>query len=126
MIWNRFLAFNRARGNDKVPAGFLLGFMHRWRTSPGAAVCAEEPAAPLQAQDLQERDFFFLFFLLHNQIKAAPIFNRQLHGQTCVASSGKPLTDARVLDAIRLFGCPRFTATLAVHVFFFFFFFFFG
>ena len=37
VIWDRFLAFNRARGNEKVPAGFLLGFMRRWRTSPGAA-----------------------------------------------------------------------------------------
>ena len=27
VIWERFLAFNRARGNAAVPAGFLLGFM---------------------------------------------------------------------------------------------------
>ena len=27
VIWDRFLAFNRARGNDRVPAGYLLGFM---------------------------------------------------------------------------------------------------
>lgn len=33
VIWDRFLAFNRARGNDRVPAGYLLGFMRRWRTS---------------------------------------------------------------------------------------------
>ena len=31
-IWDRFLAFNRARGNDAVPAGFLLGFMRKWRS----------------------------------------------------------------------------------------------
>ena len=79
-----------------------------WRTSPGAAVCAEEPAAPLQAQDLQERE-------LHNQIKAAPIFNRQLHASDLCRLIGQAAYDARVLDAIRLFGCPRFTATLAVH-----------
>lgn len=36
VIWNRFLAFNRACGNFRVPAGFLLGFMRRWRTSPSA------------------------------------------------------------------------------------------
>ena len=27
VIWDRFLAFNRSRGNGRVPAGFLLGFM---------------------------------------------------------------------------------------------------
>jgi hypothetical protein len=32
VIWDRFLAFNRARGNETVPAGFLLGFLRRWRT----------------------------------------------------------------------------------------------
>jgi hypothetical protein len=30
VIWDRFLAFNRARGNARVPAGFLLGFMRGW------------------------------------------------------------------------------------------------
>ena len=33
VIWERFLAFNRSRGNAHVPAGYLLGFMRRWRTS---------------------------------------------------------------------------------------------
>lgn len=28
-IWDRFVAFNKARGNTAVPAGFLLGFMRR-------------------------------------------------------------------------------------------------
>ena len=37
VIWERFLTFNRARGNAAVPAGFLLGFMRSWRTSPDAA-----------------------------------------------------------------------------------------
>jgi hypothetical protein len=35
-IWDRFVSFNRARENAVVPAGFLLGFMRRWRTSPDA------------------------------------------------------------------------------------------
>ena len=42
VIWERFVAFNRARGNAAVPAGFLLGFMLRWRTSPGAAARPDE------------------------------------------------------------------------------------
>jgi len=37
VIWDRFLAFNLARGNGRVPAGFLLGFMRRWRTAPGTS-----------------------------------------------------------------------------------------
>jgi hypothetical protein len=36
-IWDQFVAFNQARGNTAVPAGFLLGFMRRWQTSRGVA-----------------------------------------------------------------------------------------
>ena len=46
VIWDRFLAFNRARGNEKVPAGFLLGFMRRWRTAPGMVPRSEPTPAP--------------------------------------------------------------------------------
>jgi hypothetical protein len=35
VIWERFLAFNRLRGNAAVPAGFLLGFMRRWSCPTG-------------------------------------------------------------------------------------------
>ena len=30
-IWDRFVTFNKVRGNVVVPAGFLLGFMRKWR-----------------------------------------------------------------------------------------------
>jgi hypothetical protein len=36
-IWDRFVTFNLSRGNFVVPAGVLLGFMRKWRTSPDAA-----------------------------------------------------------------------------------------
>jgi hypothetical protein len=108
VIWDRFLAFNRSRGNDKVPAGFLLGFMRRWRTSPGTGIRPEAAPTSEQTPDLRERE-------LHDQIKAAPSGNRQFHASDLCRLIGQAAYDARVLDVIRQFGCPRFTATLAVH-----------
>lgn len=108
VIWDRFLAFNRARGNEKVPAGFLLGFMRRWRTSPGAAKLPKEAPTPHQVQGPRERE-------LHEQIKAAPSSNRQFHASDLCRVIGQAAYDARVLEVIRQFGCPRFKATLAVH-----------
>ena len=48
-------------------------------------------------------------------IKAAPSSNRQFRASDLCRVIGQAAYDARVLDAIRQFGCPRFTATLAVH-----------
>ena len=108
VIWDRFLAFNRARGNETVPAGFLLGFMRRWRTSPCEPSRPEEPSTPPRMQDPLERE-------LHDQIKAAPSSNRQFHASDLCRAIGQAGYDARVLQVIRRFGCPRFTAMLAVH-----------
>lgn len=108
VIWDRFLAFNLARGNDKVPAGFLLGFMRRWRTSPGTGIRPEAAPTSEQAPDPRERE-------LHDQIKAAPSGNRQFHASDLCRLIGQAAYEARVLEIIRQFGCPRFTATLAVH-----------
>lgn len=108
VIWDRFLAFNRARGNDKVPAGFLLGFMRRWRTSPGTVSRPDAPPTSERALDPRERE-------LHDQIKAAPSGNRQFHASDLCRLIGQAAYEARVLDVVRQFGCPRFTATLAVH-----------
>ena len=108
VIWDRFLAFNQSRGNDKVPAGFLLGFMRPWRTSPGTGVRPEAAPTSDQAPDPRERE-------LHDQIKAAPSGNRQFHASDLCRLIGQAAYEARVLDVTRQFGCPRFTATLAVH-----------
>jgi hypothetical protein len=108
VIWDRFLAFNRSRGNDKVPAGFLLGFMRRWRTSPGTVSRPETAATPERAPNPWVRD-------LHNQIKAAPSGNRQFHASELCRLIGQAAYEARILDVIQRFGCQRFTATLAVH-----------
>ena len=108
VIWDRFLAFNRARGNDRVPAGYLLGFMRRWRTSPGSESRSAETPTPQQAADPRDRE-------LNDQIKAAPSGNRQFHASDLCRLIGQAAYEARVLNVIRQFGCPRFTAMLAVH-----------
>ena len=108
VIWERFQAFNRARGNAAVPAGFLLGFMRRWRTSPGKESLPKAAPTPECAPDPREQE-------LHDQIKAAPSGNRQFHASDLCRRIGQAAYDARILEVIRQFGCPRFTATLAVH-----------
>ena len=65
VIWDRFLAFNRARGNETVPAGYSLGFMRRWRTSPGVAPLETTPATPVKMPDPKRQN-------LMAQIAAAP------------------------------------------------------
>ena len=109
VIWDRFVAFNRARGHEKVPAGFLLGFMRRWRTSssstapaPTALPVTLRPADP-QAQELSD------------QIRAAPTSNRQFHASDLCRLIGHVAYEARIREVIGQFGCLRFAATLAVH-----------
>jgi hypothetical protein len=108
MIWDRFLAYNRSRGNEKVPAGFLLGFMRRWRTSTSTLSRPEAVPTPERSPDPRERE-------LHEQIKAAPSGNRQFHASDLCRLIGQAAYNARILEVIRQFGCPRFTATLVVH-----------
>ena len=108
VIWERFLVFNRARGNAAVPAGFLLGFMRRWRTSPDATVKPVADATPTRASTPEDLE-------LRRLILAAPSKNRQFHASDLCRLIGQASYDARILDAILLFGCPRFAATLAVH-----------
>lgn len=109
VIWERFLAFNRARGNSRVPAGFLLGFMRQWRTSsPNLASVSTAKIASRQTPDPKAQD-------LSARIRAAPSTNRQFHASELSRAIGQEAYDARVLHVVRQFGCPRFTATLAVH-----------
>lgn len=108
-IWERFLAFNRARGNARVPAGYLLGFMRRWRTSSSCM----SPKSASEPEQLAKEDPKIQE--LHDQIRAAPSSNRQFHASDLCRLIGQTAYDARVLDVIRQFGCPRFAAILAVH-----------
>jgi len=50
-----------------------------------------------------------------DQIKAAPGNNRQFHASDLCRAIGQAAYDARVLDVIKRFACPKFTAILAVH-----------
>jgi hypothetical protein len=52
---------------------------------------------------------------LLEQIRAAPSHNRQFHASDLCRAIGQFAYDARVLEVIRQFACPRFAATLAVH-----------
>ena len=108
VIWERFVAFNRARGNAAVPAGFLLGFMRRWRTSLGVAMHPTAQPAPARAIGPRERR-------LHQLIAAAPSKNREFHASDLCQVIGQAAYDARVREVVRHFGCPSFAAMLAVH-----------
>jgi len=108
VIWERFLAFNRARGNAVVPAGFLLGFMRRWRTSPHAAVKPDEHAVPKRASTPKDLE-------LQRLISAAPSKNWQFHALDLSRQIGRTAYNVRVQDVIDQFGCPRFAAILSVH-----------
>ena len=108
-IWERFLAFNRARGNASVPAGYLLGFMRRWRTSTSSA----SPKASSQPEPLAKEDPKMQ--KLHDHIRAAPSANRQFHASDLCRLIGQAAYDARVRAVVYQFGCPKFAAILAVH-----------
>jgi hypothetical protein len=109
VIWDAFRAFNGARGNEQVPAGYLLGFMRKWRTcSPGMSLAPRNEPKPLCANDPK-------VFALHELIKAAPSSNRHFHASDLQRLIGQAAYEARVLDVVRQLGCPNFAAVLAVH-----------
>jgi len=108
VIWERFLAFNRARGNAAVPAGFLLGFMRRWRALPETKVKGAVHVEPKRTATLKEQE-------LQRLISAAPSKNWQFHASDLCRLIGKAAYDARVIRVAEQFGCARFAAILAVH-----------
>jgi hypothetical protein len=107
-IWDRFMAFNRLRGNEAVPAGFLLGFMRKWRTSPEVARYPQSEAAKERIIGPREQE-------LHRLIAAAPSKNWQFHASELIRAVGQAGYDKRIIDIVQRFGCPRFAAILAVH-----------
>ena len=108
-IWDRFMAYNEARGNTCVPAGFLLGFMRRWQTSAG------RPPATLTSVSCPRSDTGNAETELVRLTRSAPVANRQFHAADLCRLIGHAAYEARVLNVIRKFGCQRFPATLAVH-----------
>jgi hypothetical protein len=109
VIWERFVAFNRARGSATVPAGFLLGFMRRWRTSLSLAATASA-AEPLPLRSVSPKELE-----LQDLIRSAPTANRQFHASDLCQLIGHAAYEARVHAIVNQFGCPKFAAILAVH-----------
>ena len=107
-IWDRFLAFNKARGNAAVPAGFLLGFMRKWRarrTSDHIFQSEPIPTTPMPKQNSELTDL----------IRSAPTANRYFHELDLRRRIGNPAYDLRVQHMMARFACLRFPAILAVH-----------
>lgn len=93
VIWERFIRFNRARGNAVVRAGFLLGFMRKWRTSPDAAGYFQTETPPKRVIGPKGQE-------LHQLIAAAPNKNREFHASDLRRLIGQTPYDGRVLDVI--------------------------
>lgn len=105
-IWERFQEFNRRRGNDAVPAGYLLGFMRRWRASEASRLPALAPVACGMSEEQRA---------LHEIIASAPIANRQFHESDLQRLIGAESYRLRVADTMKTYGCSEFSAKLAVH-----------
>lgn len=106
-IWDRFREFNRRRGREAVPAGYLLGFMRKWRGSggefrPGPPPQAVESISPETSQ-------------LQRLMVPAPFINRHFHERDLKRAIGERRYEQQVADLSAKFGCSRFQAQLAAH-----------
>ena len=107
-IWERFVAFNKARGHAAVPAGFLLGFMRKWRAGPAARHRVQPSIQPATYEHKQHPKLVSL-------IMAAPTANQHFHESDLCREIGRPAYEDRVKAKMARFGCLRFPAMLAVH-----------
>ena len=105
-IWDRFVAFNKARGNAAVPAGFLLGFMRKWRKSP----CTQDPQSRCVEKPLSSGEKQALVLA-----RPAPFQNRHFHQRDLERLIGPHAYEVRVQVLQLLFKVSRFAACLAVH-----------
>ena len=106
-IWDRFREFNRRRGHDAVPAGYLLGFMRKWRApgvghSPVGVERSTPSINPLQ-QELQRL------------VAQAPFANRHFHESDLRRAIGAALYGERIAELRTKYSCSEFQAKLAVH-----------
>jgi hypothetical protein len=104
VIWDAFRAFNRARGNVEVPAGYLLGFMRKWRSS-GVALPRPEPDRVLRPREQEAADL----------IRLAPVTNWRFHEQDLERRIGHEAYAERIRAMQARLGLNRFAAALAVH-----------
>lgn len=103
-IWDAFRAFNRARGNVEVPAGYLLGFMRKWRSS-GTTPTQREPERVLSPKEQDAADL----------IRLAPVTNWRFHEQDLERRIGREAYAERIRAMQARLGLNRFAAALAVH-----------
>lgn len=106
-IWDRFREFNRRRGREAVPAGYLLGFMRKWRGSGGEFRPETSQATPRSISP-KERE-------LQRLIAPAPVGNRYFHEAELKRSIGAEAYAARAAEIQARFGCSEFQAKLALH-----------
>lgn len=103
-IWDAFRAFNRAKGNAEVPAGYLLGFMRKWRSS-GTNPTQREPERLLSPKEQDAADL----------IRLAPVTNWRFHEQDLERRIGREAYAERIRAMQARLGLNRFAAALAVH-----------
>ena len=104
VIWDAFRAFNRARGNEQVPAGYLLGFMRKWR-SAGTTLPQVEHERVLGPREQEAADL----------IRLAPVQNWRFHEGDLERRIGREAYAERVSAMQARLGLNRFAAALAVH-----------
>lgn len=85
VIWDAFRSVNRTKGNEEVPAGYLLGFMLKWRTA-GAAPTRAEPEPVLDAVKAE----------VPALIRHAPVKNWLFHERDLVRIIEREANDRRV------------------------------
>lgn len=110
VIWERFQAFNRAKGNTTVPAGYLLGFMRKWRVttpkpSAGQAKGVEKAVPAAAPQDLEALRL----------AAPAPCSNWQVQRADLLRLIGVDCYEDRIRAVADRLGVNRFAAMLAVH-----------
>lgn len=108
-IWERFREFNRRRGREAVPAGYLLGFMRKWRGRYGDF--RQGPDTPQQIVRVIAPEASQLQHLM----APAPFINRHFHESDLKRAIGERSYEQQVADLRAKFGCSRFQAQLAVH-----------
>ena len=104
VIWDAFRTFNRAKGREEVPAGYLLGFMRKWRTA-GAVPSRVEPEPIVDAKSAE----------IAALIRHAPVKNWQFHERDLQRIIGREAYGERVRAMQARLGVNRFAAALAVH-----------
>ena len=106
-IWDRFREFNRRRGNEAVPAGYLLGFMRKWQGKGMGDAPASVARSALSISPLQQE--------LQRLIAQAPLGNRQFHESDLRARIGPGAYLRRVKATQAKYACGEFQAKLIVH-----------